>query len=62
MNEINFDTKFGQVTFKNTNLVDCVDVYIDDEYIGEIADYSISDLKDYRVNEIEEIISIYCFI
>lgn len=67
MSVITFDTKFGEVDFRDviidldgTNVEKGVDVNINGKNFGQLLDYTTNDLSEYRVNEIEEIISIYC--
>lgn len=67
MSVITFDTKFGEVDFRDviidldgTNVENGVDVNIDGKNIGQLLGYTTIDLSEHRVNEIEEIISIYC--
>lgn len=66
---IKFGTTYGEVSFHDamvdfdgTNPEEGVIVYVDDEYVGELGGFNVSDLEDCRVNEIEEILTIYCLI
>ena len=67
---VTFETKYGTVEIKSvmvdldgTNLEDGVDVYLNDEYVGDVVGYSENDFKNEDEDENENLTEkVECFL